>query len=201
MINTHGNIIAIILAAGRASRFDGPQTKVLAPFEGEIMVRRAAKAALAAGLKAVVVCGYQANLVRDALADLPVTIVDNADYEAGMSTSLRAGLRVAGDADAALILLADMPRVDARLISELCNAFSANPECDAVVPVYRGVRGNPVVLARRLFAHAGHLNGDHGARKLLSASKAVIEIATEMDAVSFDVDTVEALMPSVKSVP
>ena len=151
MTKLPGKITAIVLAAGRASRFGGPQTKVLAPFEGEIMVRRAAKAALEAGLKTVVVCGYQAGLVRAALVDLPVLTVENAGYEAGLSTSLRVGLKAAGDADAVLILLADMPRVDARLIGELCSVFLANPEVDAVVPVYRGVRGNPVVLAQRLF--------------------------------------------------
>lgn len=199
MTNPPCNIIAIVLAAGRASRFGGPQTKVLAPFEGEIMVRRAAKAALEAGLKTVVVCGYQASLVRPALADLPVLTVENAGYEAGLSTSLRVGLNAAGDADAALILLADMPRVDARLIGELCSAFLANPEVDAVVPVYKGVRGNPVVLAQRLFERVGQLSGDQGARKLLSASKAVMEIAIERDAVSFDVDTTDALAAEAKT--
>ena len=163
------------------------------------MVRRAAKAALEAGLKTVVVCGYQTSLVRATLADLPVLTVENAGYEAGLSTSLRAGLKAAGDADAALILLADMPRVDARLIGELCSAFLANPEVDAVVPVYRGVRGNPVVLAQRLFERVGQLSGDQGARKLLSASKAVIEIAIERDAVSFDVDTADALAAEAKT--
>ena len=199
MTNPPANIMAIVLAAGRASRFGGPQTKVLAPFEGEIMVRRAAKAALEAGLKTVVVCGYQANLVRAALADLPVLTVDNVDYEAGLSTSLRAGLKAAGDADGALILLADMPRVDAWLIGELCGAFGGNPEVDAVVPVYKGVRGNPVVLARRVFERVGQLSGDQGARKLLSASKAVMEIAIERDAVSFDVDTADALTAEAKT--
>lgn len=199
MTKPPGNIIALVLAAGRASRFGGPQTKVLAPFEGEIMVRRAAKAALEAGLKTVVVCGYQASLVRPALADLPVLTVENAGYEAGLSTSLRVGLNAAGDADAALILLADMPRVDARLIGELCSAFLANPEVDAVVPVYKGVRGNPVVLAQRLFERVGQLSGDQGARKLLSASKAVMEIAIERDAVSFDVDTTDALAAEAKT--
>ena len=199
MTKLPGKITAIVLAAGRASRFGGPQTKVLAPFEGEIMVRRAAKAALEAGLKTVVVCGYQAGLVRAALVDLPVLTVENAGYEAGLSTSLRVGLKAAGDADAVLILLADMPRVDARLIGELCSVFLANPEVDAVVPVYRGVRGNPVVLAQRLFERVGQLSGDQGARKLLSASKAVIEIAIERDAVSFDVDTADALAAEAKT--
>ena len=199
MTNPPGNISSIVLAAGRASRFGGPQTKVLAPFEGEIMVRRAVKAALEAGLKTVVVCGYQANLVRAALADLPVLTVENADYAAGLSTSLRLGLTAAGDADAALILLADMPRVDAWLIRELCGAFAENPEVDAVVPVYKGVRGNPVVLAQRLFERVGQLSGDQGARKLLSVSKAVMEIAIERDAVSFDVDTADALAAEAKT--
>lgn len=163
------------------------------------MVRRAAKAALEAGLQTIVVCGYQANQVRAALADLPVSTVDNADYEAGLSTSLRAGLKAAGNADAALILLADMPRVDAWLIGELCSAFAVNPEVDAVVPVYKGVRGNPVLLARRVFARVEQLSGDQGARKLLSASNAVMEIAIEKDAVSFDVDTVDALAAEAKT--
>ncbi len=182
-------VVAIVLAAGRASRFGGTFTKVLAPFAGEVMVRRVALAALGAGLKTLIVCGYQAKDVHAAVADLHVTLIDNPDFQAGMSTSLRAGLGAAGDAGAALVLLADMPRIDSALIVRLCAAFRAHPEADAVVPVYRGERGNPVLLSRRLFGEVSQLSGDSGARKLLAGKSNVVELTVPDEAILFDVDT------------
>ena len=100
-------IAALILAAGRASRFGGPESKVLAPFGGVAMVRRVAQAALDAALPAYVVTGYQSEKVHAALAGLPLNFVENPQYMQGMSTSLKAGINALHeDVDAVMVLLA-----------------------------------------------------------------------------------------------
>lgn len=186
------DIAAIVLAAGRASRFGGPQSKVLAEFEGEALVRRAVRQALAAGLKVTMVTGYQAAEVEGTLAGLPVALVHNPAFADGMSGSLKLGL-TAAQGEAALVLLADMPKVDAALIKTLCATFAANPQASAIVPTYHGERGNPVILARCLFEQVAQLSGDQGARKLLAAAQNVVEVAIEDEAVALDIDTPEAL--------
>lgn len=166
-------IAAIVLAAGRGTRFGrdtGVPSKLLATMNGVALVRRVVDAAVTAGAAPVyVVTGHAEVEVRASLDGTAVRFVPNPDFALGLSSSLRAGLAAAGDADAALIMLADMPNVRAETLRGLIAAFAEHPDVEAVVPVYRGRWGNPVLLARRLFSAAGALTGDAGARKLLQA--------------------------------
>jgi molybdenum cofactor cytidylyltransferase len=51
-----------------------------------------------------------------------------------------------------------------------------------------GRRGNPVLLARALFPRLFALQGDEGARRLLSDAEGVIELTVDDDGVLADVD-------------
>jgi molybdenum cofactor cytidylyltransferase len=94
------------------------------------------------------------------------------------------------EAGGAVVLLGDMPKVEAGLINALIEAFLAQPHARAVAPLQSGRRGNPVLLGRTLFAEAERLSGDQGARRLLNAldSRSVVEIEAHGYDVSFDVD-------------
>ncbi len=86
-------VSAIILAAGRATRMGGQ--KLLLPVGEQSVLRRVVKAAMGSAVaEVIVVVGSEAENVAGSLRDLPVHIVDNSDYAQGMSTSLRAGLKV-----------------------------------------------------------------------------------------------------------
>ncbi len=191
-------VAAVVLAAGRSSRFreagGAEETKLVARLDGKPIVRRVVEAALASCTRpVVVVVGHASGAVEAALAGLPVTIALNPDYATGLASSARAGLAAApADNDGALILLGDMPNVEARLIDALIDAFQAQPNAQAVVPAQRGRRGNPVLLGRRLFDRARRLEGDEGARRLLDSLEEsdVVEIEAPPGwDVSFDVDT------------
>jgi molybdenum cofactor cytidylyltransferase len=192
-------IASIILAAGRARRFGaGPgDSKVLAQLAGKALVRRVAESALNSKAKPVfVVTGQAADRVEAALEDLDVRFVHNPDPDAGLSQSLAAGLRaLPTDISGAVILLADMPYVGAALIDQLVAVFAAAPkEPQAVVPVHAGMRGNPVVLGRTIFARAMSIEGDRGARSLLDAPDVdVLEHPVDDEAIAIDIDTQEML--------
>jgi molybdenum cofactor cytidylyltransferase len=190
-------VAAVVLAAGRSSRFHAAggagETKLVAMLGGKPVVRHVVEAALAARARPViVVVGHARGAVEAALAGLPATIVFNPDYATGLASSLRAGLMAAPTGvGGALILLGDMPRVEAPLIDALIDAFEARPNRQAVAPVHGGRRGNPVLLSRTLFERAAALEGDEGARPLLAALPEgdVVEIAAPNSDVAFDVDT------------
>lgn len=84
----------VVLAAGRASRMgEGGHHKLLAEFEGEPLVRRSVRQAVEAKVGPVtVVTGHRSAEIADALAGLPVKLVDNPDYASGMASSLKTGL-------------------------------------------------------------------------------------------------------------
>src|SRR5512140_2548802 len=92
--------------------------KLLLPYQGEHLVRRAARVAIEGGLEPVlVVLGHDAAHVATALAGLSCRVVLNARYALGQDSSLAAGLAsVHPDESAAMTLLADMPRVTPAMI-------------------------------------------------------------------------------------
>ncbi len=193
-------IAAVVLAAGRSSRFraagGAEETKLVAKLDGVPIVRRVVEAALASRARPViVVVGHARGAVEAALAGAPATIAFNPDFETGIAASLRTGLTATpADADGAVVLLGDMPNVAPRLIDDLIGAFEARPAARAVAPLREGRPGNPVLIGRALFEQAKQLVGDEGARRLLAALEpgAIIDIAAAAD-VSFDVDTPDDL--------
>ena len=186
---------AVILAAGLGSRF-GATPKMLAPYGDRPMVRRAVEAALASRADSVVaVLGAHRQAVRDALAGLDLTLIENPDPAAGLSASLRLGLAALPPRTrAAVVLLGDMPRIEAAHIDALIAAYkAAAPRPSAVVPVSGGLRGNPVLLdLARLGTDLAALSGDRGAGPILKRRGDVLEVPAD-PAVIYDVDTPEAL--------
>lgn len=188
-------IAALVLAAGRSSRMGG-SNKLLAEVAGKPMVAHAVDAALASQARpVVVVVGNEAARVRAALGDRPVRIVENPEFAAGISGSLKAGLRALGDAvDGALVCLGDMPLLSAAALDRLIAAYNPVEGRAICVPTWNGKRGNPVLWSRRFFAEMSELEGDVGARHLIgSHADLVCEVAMADDAVLTDIDTPEAL--------
>jgi molybdenum cofactor cytidylyltransferase len=183
-------IAAIVLAAGRSSRM-APHNKLLQTIDGEPMVRSIATMALANGARPViVVTGYEAERVADALRGLEVRIVHNPSYADGLSTSLRTGLCALPEGcDGTLICLGDMPRVEVGVLKALMTAFEASGRDAICVPVRHGRQGNPVLWGASYFTEMMALDGDHGAKPLIARHAArAIEVNVATDGIFEDVD-------------
>jgi molybdenum cofactor cytidylyltransferase len=189
------HIAAIVLAAGRSTRM-GAANKLLADVAGKPMVGHVVAAALASRARPVlVVIGHQESEVRAVLAGLDVAFVANPDYAAGLSSSLKAGIAaVPATVDGVLVLLGDMPRIEAEHMDRLIAAFTQAEGQAIVVPTRDGRRGNPVLWPAAFFAEMLELEGDAGAKRLMSAHVGeVCEVDLGTDAIFIDVDTPEAL--------
>jgi len=189
-------VAGVVLAAGRSTRMGGPN-KLLEEINGKPLVRIAAEQMLASRAKPVtVVTGHQKERVEQALAGLPVQVVHNPSFADGLSTSLKTGIgAVTADADGVVVALGDMPQVTPALIDRLIGAFDPERGALVVMPTIGGKRGNPVLWARRFFPDLLTIDGDVGARHLLSAyAEAVTEVPVEDDSALIDVDTPEALV-------
>jgi molybdenum cofactor cytidylyltransferase len=182
-------IHALLLAAGNASRFGS--AKQLAPLDGIALVRRAASAALDAGLPLTVVTGAYADDVAAALHGLPLTLLHNADWAQGMGSSLGCGFRhlLAGGSQSALVCLADQPRIQAPQLRQLIEAWSGEPQRMAAA-AHGDALGPPCLFPRRWYEELSRWSGPQGARKLLErAPQDLLRVA--MPEAAVDVDTRE----------
>jgi molybdenum cofactor cytidylyltransferase len=145
------------------------QPKQVFEVDGKPMVRRAAETALAAGCApVVVVVGAAGEQVRAALEGLPVQICQNPDWQAGMSTSLKAGLRQApADAGSAVFFLADQPYLPVEVVRRLARAHAATLH-PLAAPRSGGRRMTPTLIDRSLYAALDALTGDQGARSFFA---------------------------------
>jgi molybdenum cofactor cytidylyltransferase len=184
-----GPVGAIILAAGRSSRM-GQDHKLLADWCGKPLIAHVADSVTAADLPPpIVVLGARGDEVRAALGDRQATFVAAPDYAEGLSRSLRAGIAaVPAEWSAAIICLADMPRIT----PELLQVIAAAPG-DIALPVWAGKRGNPVRFGRQHFPRLMTLEGDVGGKAVLADAVLLTEVAAISDAVLDDIDTPEAL--------
>jgi molybdenum cofactor cytidylyltransferase len=175
-------VAGVILAAGRSVRMS-PRNKLLEEIGGRPVIARVAETALASAARpVVVVTGFEAERIAEALCGLDVALVHNPDFAAGLSTSLRAGLTaLPAKSDGALILLGDMPFVEAGDLAALTAAFVAKGRDSICVPSRRGRWGNPILWGAAYFPEMMRLSGDAGAKLLLENHR---ERVTEVEAVS-----------------
>ncbi|MET0650462.1 MAG: nucleotidyltransferase family protein, partial [Pyrinomonadaceae bacterium] len=140
-------------------------------YRGESLLRRAALAALGAGLRPViVVTGTNAELSRRELDGLDVREVLNKRWETGMASSVRAGveglLNAAPGADSAVLLLCDQPHLTSEIIHGLVKAHRATGS-PVVASTYGGSFGVPALFGRELFAELARLEGAAGAKQVI----------------------------------
>jgi len=192
-------VAATVLAAGSSERMGQP--KQLLSINGQPMVRRVTEAVCASGLaQVVVVVGAHARRVSEALSGLPVELVYNQDWQEGMSTSLRIGLRaLRPDIEAVLVVLADQPALTSGLLQRLVERYRVT-KAPIVAPFYQGYRGNPVLFDRSLFPELLAIQGDRGGRMIIARHEEKTErVALDDPAVLQDLDTVEEYESAVGS--
>ena len=168
-IQSDPNVAGLVLAAGTSSRMGTP--KQLLPVAGQPLIYRVVKAALRSRLdKVVLVLGHEARKIKDSISELirhpKLEIVENPSYKDGMSTSIKAGLKVIeNDFAHMMVILADMPHIDTPLIDQLLKVY-LDSGCYLGAVKIGGRRSHPVIFSRKLFPEFHALQGEMGGRRL-----------------------------------
>lgn len=185
-------IAAIVLAAGRSSRFE-PGNKLLARIDGVPLVRRVLNAVEASAVTEILlVVAPDALDVVEAAGTGRWSIVVNTQFEQGLASSLRAGIAALRETtDGALVVLADMPGISTDLITRIIAANSENGGGVIVYPAGEsGRQGHPVLWPRDLFPELMTLDGDTGGKMLLQKYKTNSRaVPVTGDSAFLDIDT------------
>jgi len=196
-------IAAVVLAAGESSRMGRP--KALLPIDGVRFIEKIVSSFQSTKVgKILVVLGHKAEEMRQKIADLPVLIVVNNEYKKGQLSSLVAAIRdiqsrqSSAELDGILVHLVDHPYVNPILVDVMIDRFYESKKL-IVVPRYHGRRGHPVIFSRSLFSELLNAALDQGAKTVVHAhQKDTLEIDTEDEGVTIDIDTPEEYRQFVK---
>ncbi|MFG6567241.1 NTP transferase domain-containing protein [Sulfitobacter sp. 1A13679] len=160
----------ILLAAGASTRMRG-RDKLMEDIGGEPLLRRRAR--LAQGIGPVTVALPPAPHPRyRALSGLDITPLPVPEAAEGMGASLRRAFAALPlDTPAAMVLLADMPALEASDLARLAAAVDLTGE----TLIWRattadGKPGHPIVFAAALFDQLKQLRGDDGGRAVVRAA-------------------------------
>ena len=189
---------ALLLAAGRGSRFGG--SKLQAEYRHRpllayplALIAAAHERDLIDGGHAVIPAGNDASY--QLVQDMKIESVLNSAPERGLSYSLQLGLAALEEADepqAALILLGDQPLVRLEVVEAIISAWYAGGEA-IIRPRYEAspnVPGHPVLVARCAWPLIRELKGDAGFGSLGSRLR---ETIVEVTGHNPDVDTLNDL--------
>jgi len=196
---------AIILAAGSSQRFGDDKRKSRLP-NGDTLLEATIHKATSCLSEVLVVLRADDHAFADTLANTfannLATRHDNhninfylaPDSAQGMAHSLANGISQAQDWEAALVMLGDMPFVEANTIETILNTYTAhrnqntNP-APIIVPCLGEKLGHPVLFSRRYFAEIANLIGDRGARPVIDAHPGnLVKLPITDNGVILDID-------------
>jgi molybdenum cofactor cytidylyltransferase len=168
MKEQQARISLIVLAAGESTRFGS--NKLLFKIDGETLIESVVRKGIQSMAdEVVVVVGYEADKIVEALKDLRCKIVVNHSFKEGQSSSVITGVKSVEDhAKAALILPGDMPLIRVEYINKVIDEYrsTASP---LVVASYQGRMGHPILLDAELFDEVMEIKEQtHGLKEIVS---------------------------------
>lgn len=184
-------ITAIILAAGYSSRMgDSKPIMKLGPHHA---IEHAVRCFFHAGVYDVrVVTGFRSERVEQAVKPLGVSVVYNPDFDKGMYSSVKAGLRtIEPGVQAFFILPVDHQLVTPATIKKMMEGCRLESH-SIIHPVFNGKRGYPTLISTRYkddIINGAYLDGLRGF--LAIHEHEAYEMEVEDKAVLSDMDTQE----------
>ena len=135
------------------------------------------------------ILGKDAEKLKAQIGNLPVEIILNKNWKAGISSSIKAGLSAFPENgfDAAVIMLCDQPFVSPELLRRLADGFRREKSLIAACK-YQNTIGVPALFSAEMFSELLYLERDEGAKKII---KKHIEktFFIEAQEAAFDIDT------------
>jgi len=182
-------ISGMLLAAGESKRMGKP--KQLMPLGQSTIVEQTINNLLDSTLdELIVVVGNRAEEIIRAIANKPIKIAVNQNYQQGMSSSIIAGLHMINhQAQAVMLILGDQPFIASSTINKLISEFHSHDKGIAI-PIYKGRRGHPVIFSMRYKEELLKVKGDIGGKQIIKDhSDDILEVAVDSEGILIDINT------------
>ena len=161
--------------------------------DGQTVIRRSVQAFLMEGVeKTLVVTSEGRGGLKEELRGLgPVEIVDNPNYQEGMSSSVKASLPYIKGTDAVFFHLGDKPFVKQEQVRKMLDLYLEGVG-KLLIPAYEGAKGHPVLLdVESYFDEMESLEGDKGLREVIEKHREDVVFLDGDEGNIFDIDTIE----------
>jgi molybdenum cofactor cytidylyltransferase len=180
-------VCGVVLGAGSSRRLGRPKQTL--PVGDTTLLGWVVRNVEASSLdQVIVVVGGSEEEARAGLALTRAEVVSNAAYVSGCASSLLAGMDTARDCDALMLLLGDMPGVDAGVIDAVRADWERHQPWAAVTE-YQGCAGHPFVFSAGAFPTLRGLHGDKAVWKILDAQPERVRRVAVDRPLPADVDT------------
>jgi molybdenum cofactor cytidylyltransferase len=182
----------ILLAAGKSERM-GTHDKLLLTANNQPLIQLVLNQLMLLETVEIIVVANSTNAEKINRRIPPrVKLVVNLDYQTGMTSSIRAGIK-ATDASSTgyMICLSDQPDIKASTYDLIKKAFiKAEDESLITVPYYHGQKGNPIIFGRKYRDELlNHMEPD-GCKQIIEDHKAkILRVDLQNAQITLDIDT------------
>lgn len=197
------NIVGLIIAGGYSRRMG--DFKPLLPINGETLIENRILSMAKAGIPIIfVVTGHKhkelETLIEKVKAEVSPSIqvitIYNENYDQGMFSSIRAGMKIIdaiseNHIKGALLLPVDYPLIDENHYVELHNAWLGNTDQFAV-PCYYGKKGHPLIIPKKAWKEILSYKGNKGLKGVTNKYEdggEMLRVEMNDERVLLDIDT------------
>lgn len=193
-LSPDAGVHACVLAAGTSKRFGA--TKLIQPFRGKPLLQHVLEASQAACPgRVTLVVGHDAELVKNEAGPRVNAVIRNEGFVDGIGSSIAAAARHFRTdrerAQAIIIVLADQPLLDDKHLLNMIEKWRTRRD-DIIASTFAATDCPPILFPRQVFGDLCKLDGDSGAKHLLSDPRYRVQ-RIENAALQYDIDTPEDL--------
>jgi molybdenum cofactor cytidylyltransferase len=184
-------ISAILLAAGGSSRLGQP--KQLIHFRNELLINYIINQIKKGGIQDIkVVLGSRFKEIREQITNKEITIIENANWKEGISSSIKIGLGCVNiNTEAVIFFIVDQPYLDYKIIRILVEKYQTS-RATIIATKAADQLIHPVLYRREVFPKLLGLEGDVGGKAIFE--KEVLEtVDWPDDRLLMDIDSSEDL--------
>lgn len=194
-------ISAILLAAGKSKRMGTP--KQLLKFGKKTILEEIILNLINSKVDEIIlVLGYKVEEIKKntEIEHEKLVITINKNFEKGMSSSIKQGIRSIGtNTKAVLLILGDQPLITSEIINSTIDAYHER-EFGIVAPRYGKIIGHPVIFDLDKYKdRLLELKGDKGAKEIIEANEEdIFKVEVLSDCILVDVDDSESYLEALE---